>query len=71
LYQISFLYSATVESKSGWTKTAQLHGKPVGIPVKGLDVNYNVQKEPSLICEALIGDEAFHCTSGFSETRYK
>jgi hypothetical protein len=65
----TFIYlAATVESKSGWTKTAQLHGKPVGIPVKGLDVNYNVQKEPSLVCEALIGDEAFHCTSGFSET---
>jgi len=59
---------AAIEGKSGWTKTAQLHGKPVGIPVKGLDINYNVQKEHSLVCDALIGDESFQCTRGFSET---
>ena len=65
------MHSATIESKSGWTKTAQLNGKAFGIPVKGLDVNYNVQKESSLVCDALIGDEIFHCTAGFSETRFE
>ncbi|CBY42873.1 unnamed protein product, partial [Oikopleura dioica] len=66
--KILICLAATIESKSGWTKTAQLHGKPVGFPVKGLDVNYNVQKESSFVCDALIGDEIFHCTRGFSES---